>query len=131
LAAWLRHNALLFMLLTASVLIFLTGCAHSYLGERYILTRLFKRGNLPSLFGGTQFTAGTLRFAWHITTVAWWAIGLLLLLASRGLLSTNLTLQVIGGAALISALLPLVFTRGKHLSWIVFLLVAVLVFFAS
>jgi len=119
------------MLLAAAVLIFLTGCAHSYLGERYVLIRLFKRGNLPILFGGTEFTAGTLRFAWHITTVAWWAIALLLILASRGALSSNAALQVIAGTALVSALLPLVFTRGKHLSWVVFLLVAVLVIFAA
>ena len=119
------------MLLVAAVLIFLTGCAHSYLGERYILIRLFKRGNLPSLFGGTEFTEGTLRFAWHITTVAWWAIALLLFLAHRGSLSTSGVLHVIAGAAVASAALPLFFTRGKHLSWVAFLLIAALVFFAA
>lgn len=119
------------MLLVAALLIFLTGCAHSYLGERYILIRLFKRGNLPALFGGTEFTQGTLRFAWHITTVSWWAIALLLLLAHHGSLSTTSVLQVIAGAAVASAALPVVFTRGKHLSWVVFLMVAALVFSAS
>jgi hypothetical protein len=119
------------MLLVAAALIFVTGCAHSYLGERYILIRLFKRGNLPALFGGAEFTEGTLRFAWHITTVAWWAIALLLLLAHRGSLSTTTVLHVIAGAAVASAALPVVFTRGKHLSWVVFLVVAVLVFSAS
>jgi hypothetical protein len=115
------------MLLTAALLIFVTGCAHSYLGERYILMRLFKRDGLPKLFGGTEFTVGTLRFAWHITTVAWWAIALLLFFASRGPLSSAVVLQVIAGAAVASAALPLFFTKGKHLSWVVFLLVAVLV----
>jgi hypothetical protein len=33
---------------------------------------------------------------------------------------------VVGGAAIVSALLPLIFTRGRHLSWIVFLEVGVL-----
>ena len=47
------------------------GLAHSYLGERYILTRLFRRTPLPPLFGSDTFTRRTLRFAWHITTVAW------------------------------------------------------------
>ena len=119
------------MLLVAAVLIFLTGCAHSYLGERYILIRLFKRGGLPRLFGGTEFTEGTLRFAWHITTVAWWAIALLLLLAHRGSLSTTSVLHVIAGTAMASAALPIFFTRGKHLSWVVFLLVGALVYFSS
>lgn len=119
------------MLLTAALLIFLTGCAHSFLGERYILVRLFDRGNLPRLFGGTEFTAGTLRFAWHITTVAWWAIALLLVFASRDALSTATVLYVIAGAALASAVLPIVFTRGKHLSWVVFILVGLLVLAAA
>ncbi len=49
------------------------GIAHSYLGERYILIRLFRRDDLPKLFGGPEFTIQTLRFAWHLTTIAWWA----------------------------------------------------------
>jgi hypothetical protein len=118
------------MLLVAALLIFLTGCAHSYLGERYILMRLFKRNKLPKLFGGTEFTEGTLRFAWHLTTVAWWAFALLLVLAHQGALSTANLLHVVAGACLASAALPLVFTRGKHLSWVVFLAVSALVFFA-
>ncbi len=40
----------------AALLLFLVGVAHSYLGERYILIRLFRREDLPKLFGGTQFT---------------------------------------------------------------------------
>ena len=54
----------------AALLGFLLGVAHSVLGERYILTRLFRRENLPTLFGGTEFTTRTLRFAWHLTTIA-------------------------------------------------------------
>jgi len=37
----------------------LVGVAHSVLGERYILIRLFKREGLPKLFGGTEFTTRT------------------------------------------------------------------------
>ena len=35
-------------LLLAALLIFLTGLAHSYLGERYLLMRLFRRKQLPA-----------------------------------------------------------------------------------
>lgn len=55
------------MLYLAALLVLATGIAHSYLGERYILIRLFRRSDLPKLFGGTAFTVGTLRFAWHLT----------------------------------------------------------------
>lgn len=107
----------------AAVLIFLTGLAHSVLGERYILIRLFRRDNLPLLFGGTSFTTQTLRFAWHITTVAWWGFALLLWQAASGTLTTGGMLEVLCYTSVLSGLLPLVLTRGRHLSWVVFFVV--------
>jgi hypothetical protein len=62
------------MLVAAAVLMFLLGLAHSVLGERYLLIRLFRRPDLPTLFGGTAFTTQTLRFAWHLTTVIAWGL---------------------------------------------------------
>jgi hypothetical protein len=103
----------------AAALIFALGAAHSYLGERYLLMRLFRRDSLPKLLGGTEFTKQTLRFAWHLTTVAWWGLALLLLQAAQGELTTASTVRVIGWTAIVSGLFPLVFTRGRHLSWIV------------
>jgi hypothetical protein len=47
------------------------GLAHSVLGERYVLMRLFRRTDLPKLFRGAELTIRTLRFAWHLTTIAW------------------------------------------------------------
>ena len=107
------------MLYLAAVLFVLLGMAHSVLGEKYILVRLFRRKELPKLFGSTQFTARTLRFAWHITTVAWFAFAALLVLLGQGQLTSASALQVIGCAAIVSGLLPLIITRGKHLSWLV------------
>lgn len=118
------------MLLLAAVLIFLTGVAHSYLGERYILIRLFRRDDLPRLFGGTAFTIGTLRFAWHLTTVAWWGFAFLAYVASQGPVTTDQVLATLGTVAVVSAAFPLYFTRGRHLSWIVFLVVGMLAFLA-
>lgn len=118
------------LLLIAAALMFFTGIAHSYLGERYILTRLFKRQGLPQLFGGTAFTAGTLRFAWHLTTVVWWALACLTVVAAYGELFRDQFLLVLGVTSLVSAALPLYFTKGQHLSWLVFLLVGVLVLMA-
>lgn len=67
----------------AAFLAFAVGAAHSWLGERYILMRLFRRDNLPHLFGGPEFTVRTLRFAWHLTSVAWWGFGAILVLLAR------------------------------------------------
>jgi len=119
------------MLIVAALLLVLTGIAHSYLGERYILIRLFKRDNLPKLFGGTDFTTGTLRFVWHLLTLVWWGIAAIVLLASGKQLEPAIILRAFSIVALVSGLFPLYFTRGRHLSWIVFFAVAALLWSGS
>jgi hypothetical protein len=119
------------MIYVAALLLFVTGIAHSYLGERYLLIRLFKRDGLPILFGGTAFTVGTLRFAWHLTTVAWWGLGYLLIVIAGPGLDARHALNTIAVIALISGIFPLVMTKGRHLSWIVFFTVAALLFAAA
>lgn len=68
----------------AIVMIVALGAAHSVLGERYILMRLFRRADLPHLFGSDDFTKRTLRFAWHLTTVAWSGMAAVVWYAARG-----------------------------------------------
>lgn len=103
----------------ASALAVLLGLAHSVLGEIYILRRLFRRRDLPALFGGVAFTVGTLRFAWHITTVAWLGFAALLVHAGRGDLDVPGVLRIVGATFIVSGVLPLLVTRGRHLSWLV------------
>jgi hypothetical protein len=107
------------LLYFAAVLAVVLGAVHSLLGERYILIRLFRRSDLPKLFGSPEFTARTLRFAWHITTVAWFGFAALLVHAGRGDLPVAGMLQIIGLTFVASGFLPLLLTRGKHLSWLV------------
>ena len=77
-------------MLVAALLAASLGVAHSYLGERYILIRLLRRDNLPTLFGGVEFTKRTLRFAWHLTSVAWIGLaGLLVAMAPSELFFNN------------------------------------------
>ncbi len=112
---------------TAAALILLVGIAHSYLGERYILMRLFRRSELPALFGGTKFTQHTLRFAWHLTTLAWLGLaGVLLLIAADAITPHALGL-VVGTTFLVHGAVALLASRGKHLSWPVFLIIGLLV----
>lgn len=119
-------------LATAGILTVLLAAAHSYLGERYILIRLFRRGDLPKLFGGTTFTQDTLRLAWHITSVA--ALGfaaLLVALALPGGVEPRVPRWVIGATFAVSGLVALLGSRGRHLSWIVFFTIAALTFSVS
>jgi hypothetical protein len=107
------------MLQLVPVLIVALGLAHSVLGERYILVRLFRRTDLPKIFGSSDFTMQTLRFAWHITTVAWLGLAALVFTAGQGELDAASALRIVGYTAIASGFLPLVITRGKHLSWMV------------
>lgn len=84
------------LLNVAAVLTFAVGLAHSVLGEKYLLMRLFRRSDLPTLLGSATFAVRTLRFAWHITTVAWWGFGAMLLLAAQGALTPGNALRALG-----------------------------------
>ncbi|HLE83661.1 MAG TPA: hypothetical protein VJG13_04920 [Thermoanaerobaculia bacterium] len=112
------------LLAAGAVLAFGIGLAHSVLGERYILIRLFRRRDLPKLFGADTFTRRTLRFAWHLTTIAWWGFAAQMALASRAPVAESPLLQAIAGTFLASALLGLAVTRARHLAWPVFLAIA-------
>ncbi len=109
----------------AAALCIAIGCAHSWLGERYILTRLFRRP-LPPLFGSDEFTRRTLRFAWHLTTVAWWGFGALLLMAGDPQRLRDRMLWTIVAVFAVHALVAALASRGRHLSWIVFGAIAAL-----
>lgn len=115
----------------AAFLALLVGIAHSVLGERYILIRLFRREGLPKLFGGTEFTTRTLRFAWHITTIAWWGFAAMLLQLARGSLTSSSVALAIGITFSASGVVTLVASRGRHLAWPVFLAIGGIALYAG
>ena len=120
------------MLQIAAVLCFVVGMIHSLLGERYILVRLFRRDNIPHLFGSDYFTKGTLRFVWHITTFAWWGFGYLLWqLSVTQEISSQTILYTISTVSLVSGIFSFGFTKGKHLSWMVFWAIAGLTYYVE
>jgi len=114
-----------------SILLLIIGIAHSYLGERYILIRLFRRGDLPKLFGGDEFTKNTLRFAWHLTTVAWWGFAAILFYFAQPEKSNSVVGNIIGVIFLIHFVIALLGSKGRHLSWIVFLIIGLTTIYAS
>ncbi len=110
-------------LLIAALLTVVVGLAHSYLGERYILLRLFRRDDLPHLFGSDVFTKRTLRFAWHVTTIAWWGMAALFHVLGGG--DPAAGLRVLSVTFLITAVVIAFASRGRHLAWPVFIMIAV------
>jgi hypothetical protein len=115
----------------AAFLTFFIGITHSVLGEKYILIRLFKRDNLPKLLGGSEFTQLTLRFAWHITTIAWWGFAaILIMLAEKSFTYQNLAM-VIAVTFLTSALITIIISKGRHYAGFVFLFIGAVSFYAA
>jgi hypothetical protein len=115
----------------AAVLAVALGVAHSYLGERYILIRLFRRPDLPKLFGGTEFTVRTLRFAWHLTTIAWWGFAAFFWYMAHGSFSPTVAAGVLAAVFLISGAITLVASRGRHLAWVVFVIIGLIGLYGS
>lgn len=114
------------MLLAAAGLACFLAFAHSYLGERHLLIRLFRRGDLPKLLGGTEFTKRTLRFAWHLTSLAWLSLAAILVKLNSHVPTRAELGLLLAGTFGVSGVVALVGSRGRHLSWIVFFAIALL-----
>lgn len=115
----------------AATLLVLIGIAHSCLGERYILMRLFKRDNLPHLYGSDEFTKNTLRFAWHVTTFAWWGFAAILIHLAQDEVTPSTVQLIIAITFLLHAGASLVGAKGKHFSWIFFLAIGLIALYLS
>lgn len=115
----------------AALLLIGVGLAHSYLGERYILIRLFRNGKIPKLFGGPEFTVNTLRFAWHITTIAWFGLAMMfIILANSNQLDRDLS-GVLAVTLLTTAVTIIFISKGRHLAWIVFMITGAIALYSA
>ena len=99
------------LLYAASFAALALGVLHSMLGETYILQPVVRRGIL------TDFRARTLRFAWHLTSIAWFGFAALLMLLTKPLMTYRSVALVIGVTFLGSALFTFAGSRGRHLAW--------------
>lgn len=102
------------------------AAAHSALGERFILARLFRRGPLPRIFEDDSFTRHTLRFAWHLASVLWLGVAATLLVVedSTALRVASLTMLACAGVTFVGS-------RGRHVAWAVMAAVAALAWAVS
>ena len=120
------------MLIIGTVLLLIIGIVHSYLGEKYLLIRLFRREDLPKLLGSDWFTKRVLRFAWHLTTLAWWGFSAILYVLSTPSVNVQSEiLVIIAGVFALSGVVSLSLTRGKHLSWLFFFTISVISYYGA
>ena len=119
-------------LLVAAALVVVVCAIHSVLGERVLLIPLSKRDDLPQFLGDRDYAKKTLRFVWHVTSV--FGLGfaaMLVALAAPGPPDSRTLLRIIAVTVGVSGLVALVVSRGRHPSWIAFLLIAALVWFGQ
>jgi Protein of unknown function (DUF3995) len=105
---------------TAAACLVLLGVTHSYLGETDILRPLF-RAEWTTMMPRWALER-ILRFAWHLTSIAWLAMAAILLGVGAVL--------AIGLMSMVSAALIFVALRG-HFAWPLFLLAGLVAFYAD
>ena len=113
------------LLVAAGTALFIAA-AHSYLGEKRIFPRLLDRADPPTLSGSTTLMRSIVRWAWHLTSLAWVALAAILI----ALLDDPSHLRQTVGAIIatylgIGAILTFATTRGRHIAWPFFLIAMV------
>lgn len=104
------------------------GFAHSYLGERKILWRLFAEGNSQALQRGR--TRELIRAVWHIPSLAWIVLGLALVHSGFEGRADNILAVVAGAIFVSSGVANWIALKSVHISGGI-LIVAGLLSFAS
>jgi len=116
----------------AASILALTSFAHSLLGELFILQRLFRMNDLPRLFADERFLPQTLRFVWHLFSIALLGFTAVLISVANDPSSTSSeTSRAISIALAASAVVAGVVSHGRHLSWAAFAIASVAIWLAS
>ncbi|MBK9082741.1 MAG: hypothetical protein IPL88_12015 [Rhizobiales bacterium] len=110
-------------LMLAAVILTGLGVAHSFLGERLLIGPLTSEAGRAGLLAKSRFARDVLRFAWHLTSVAF--VGLAAPLAVYAFAEIDaparLALRLVGASSIVMGAVALVSSRGRHLSWVFFL----------
>jgi hypothetical protein len=116
----------------AAVLVVGVSVVHSWLGEVRIISPLLalepRQGVLRS-----AFTRQVIRYAWHLTSLAWSGMGAAL--AALAFMPPSpagrIAVLVIAVTFLLHGVIVLAISRGRHLAWPIFLVIATLCVFAA
>ena len=103
------------LLCTAAILLVITAFAHSVLGERRLIGPVLARreGVLAS-----DLARVVLRFAWHLTSVTWAILALILVQLARDPATARFWAAVGTGVAFTGVgLFDAIATRGRHVGW--------------
>jgi len=113
-------------LIVAGMIMIAMCVNHSISGERFILSPLLERPDIPPLMGSADTMRQVLRFSWHLTTVTMLGYAAVLLFFAghpQGATGRSV-LQMTIAVDVVSALLIAFISRARHFAWPMFLLVA-------
>lgn len=108
--------------IAAALLLSLVAALHSFLGERLLIGPLLDR--MPKVRLSPVFARRVLRWAWHLTSVALWAMAVIVLRPER-------SMDVLAATMLFVALGLALGTRGAHFAWPLFAAVSVMIGLAA
>lgn len=123
-------DAPLLLLSAAAILVFIGGM-HSHLGERYLFKRLFRLDSLPLLRNDRRYTERVMRFAWHLTSVAWWSLAAILVMLAVNAATMQLIGRIIGGTLIITGAVILATAGTRHPAWWLFPVAGLLAIFGA
>lgn len=107
---------------TAAIILIATGVAHSFLGEAGVIKPLIANKDWSIADIPRRAADPLLRFAWHLTTIAWWALAAVLVGAP---IEIAFAVNCLLAAGLILVMLP------GHLAWPLFLTAGLLALWAG
>ena len=118
------------LLLVAAGALALLGIMHSYLGERFVISRILALPNLPTLRGSRAYMSSILRWAWHLTSIAWWGTAgtLLAVWDGRGPAASGVVLAI---TFAIHGSISFGLSGGRHPAWPLFFLTAAAIWFGT
>lgn len=113
-------------LLVAAILAIAIGVVHSWLGERRLIGPLLSPERRHGILASSAFARQVLRFAWHLTTIAWWGFAFILVVLAASPLDPQgrHVLTVVAATFLVTGIVILAVSGGRHLAWPVFLAIA-------
>ena len=119
-----------YFFISSACLLVIVALIHSILGEKLIIGPVLKQP-LPHIFGNDFLTKRTLRFAWHLTTVVWLGIACILIYFSRQPVTATevIVLKIIAAVFILSCLITLMASKGRHFAWWAFLAIGILICF--
>jgi len=113
------------MLTIAASLTVLVGLFHSIAGEIRLIRPLLATPGLPTLGHGPWYGRALIRTAWHLTTLTWWGLAVMMLVIHLDPAPQHAAFLWMSCALFaVSGLAALILSRAKHPAWLAFLPIA-------